>query len=91
LKRVILLVDARRGLMPVDSEAMRILDEAAVSYLVVLTKLDKLAEPERERARLNLEQKVEPHVAAYPDILATSSLTGEGLDELRLHIAVLTL
>jgi GTP-binding protein len=89
LKRVILLIDARRGLMPADSEAMRILDEAAVSYLVVLTKLDKLAETEREHARLNLRERVSRHAAAYPDILATSSFTGEGLDALRLHIAAL--
>lgn len=89
LNRVILLVDARRGVMPADREAMRILDEAAVSYLVVLTKLDKIAESERERARLNLQQSVSRHAAAYPDILATSSLTGEGLDALRLHIAAI--
>jgi GTP-binding protein len=89
LKRVILLIDARRGVMPVDSQAMTILDEAAVSYLPVLTKIDKLSEAERERAILSCRESLARHIAAYPAILATSSLAGEGLDSLRAHIAAL--
>jgi GTP-binding protein len=90
LRRVILLIDARRGVMPIDSQAMTILDEAAVSYLPVLTKIDKLGRPERELAILRCRERLALHVAAYPDVLATSALTGEGLDPLRMHIAALT-
>ena len=49
-KRVILLIDARRGIMDVDREAMDLLDKAAVSYLLVLTKIDKLTAAERGAA-----------------------------------------
>jgi GTP-binding protein len=89
LKRVILLVDARRGVMDVDREAMTLLDRAAVSYLVVLTKTDKLSAAERAEARMATGFALKGHIAAYPDILTTSSLTGDGLDLLRCHIAAL--
>ncbi|HTW33319.1 MAG TPA: ribosome biogenesis GTP-binding protein YihA/YsxC [Rhizomicrobium sp.] len=89
LKRVILLIDARRGIMDVDGEAMTLLDKAAVSYLVVLTKTDKLSPAERDAARTKTGFALKGHVAAYPDVLVTSSLTGQGLDLLRCHIAAL--
>jgi GTP-binding protein len=89
LKRVILLIDARRGIMDVDSEAMTLLDRAAVSYLVVLTKADKLSPAERDKTRTTVGFALKGHVAAYPDVLVTSSLTADGLDQLRCHIAAL--
>ena len=89
LKRVLVLVDARRGIMDVDNEAMTLLDKAAVSYLVVLTKTDKLSPAERDAVRTKVGFSLKSHVAAYPDVLATSSLTGDGLDLLRCHIAAL--
>lgn len=89
LKRVILLIDARRGIMDVDNEAMTLLDQAAVSYLVVLTKADKLSPAERLEARTKTGFSLKNHVAAYPDVLITSSLTAEGVDLLRCHIAAL--
>jgi GTP-binding protein len=89
LKRVILLIDARRGIMDVDREAMTLLDQAAVSYLVVLTKTDKLSAAERGEVRARTGFALKGHVAAYPDVLATSSLTADGLELLRCHIAAL--
>jgi GTP-binding protein len=89
LKRVILLIDARRGIMDVDNEAMTLLDRAAVSYLVVLTKTDKLSPAERDEMRTTVGFALKNHVAAYPDVLVTSSLTADGLDLLRCHIAAL--
>jgi GTP-binding protein len=89
LKRVLVLVDARRGIMDVDNEAMTLLDKAAVSYLVVLTKADKLSAAEREDVRTEVGFSLKNHVAAYPDVLVTSSLTADGLDLLRCHIAAL--
>jgi GTP-binding protein len=89
LKRVILLVDARRGVLDVDREAMTLLDQAAVSYLVVLTKLDKVAKDERSEVRTRAAFALKGHIAAYPDVLVTSSFAGDGLDLLRCHIAAL--
>lgn len=89
LKRVILLVDSRRGVMDTDHEAMKLLDQAGVSYLVVLTKIDKLKPDERDEARLKTGLALKGHVAAYPDIVATSAQSSEGLELLRCHIAAL--
>jgi GTP-binding protein len=89
LKRAIVLIDARRGIMETDDEAMTLLDKAAVSYLVVLTKTDKIPAAERGAARTRTALGLKGHTAAYPDVLPTSSLTGEGLDMLRCHIAAL--
>ena len=88
-RRVIHLIDSRRGVMPVDGEAMDLLDEAAVSYLVVLTKIDKLSPKEREQVLETCKTSIGRRTAAYPDVLATSSETGEGLEALREHIAAL--
>jgi GTP-binding protein len=89
LKRVILLIDARRGVGEMDQAAMKLLDSAAVSYLLTLTKLDKLrpAEQEAKAAEVLLESR--KHPAAYPEIAATSAEKSIGLDNLRLHLAAL--
>ena len=89
LRRVILLVDSRRGLLEKDTQAMSLLDEAAVSYLPVLTKIDKLAPQERERATEECRQAIARRTAAYPDVLVTSALSKECLEPLREHIAAL--
>jgi len=90
LRRVILLIDARRGPMDFDKQAMDILDEAAVSYLVTLTKADKLEAGEMHEVRAQTESALKGHTASYPDILTTSASTGAGLEALREHIAALT-
>jgi GTP-binding protein len=87
LKRVFLLIDARHGLKSADLPVMDLMDKAAVSYQVVLTKIDKvkphaLAELERATA-----DALKTHGAAYPVLLATSSQTGAGIPELRAQIA----
>ncbi len=83
LKRVMLLVDARRGLKPVDIELMKMLDEAAVSYELVLTKSDKLKESQLQATAKRLAEQAKGHAAAHPEILATSAQSGLGVDELR--------
>ena len=85
LRRVILLIDSRRGVMDVDQQAMKLLDEAAVSYLVTLTKADKI--DDAARAKAECLQALKGHTASYPDILTTSAFTGFGLEPLRDHIA----
>jgi GTP-binding protein len=89
LRRVVLLIDARRGVMETDREAMGLLDEAAVSYVVTLTKIDALKLAEREEAIARCRTALAKQIAVYPEILTTSSFTKEGLDSLRTHLAAL--
>jgi len=86
LTRVYLLVDARRGLMPADDEIMTALDQAAVSYQLVLTKSDALAAAALEERLASLRQQLAKRPAAYPLVLATSAETGAGIAELRAAI-----
>ncbi len=89
LQRVMVLIDARHGLKDSDHDVMKLLDEVAVSYQVVLTKTDKLkaadVEPRIEEVRLGIRR----HVAAHPVVIATSSVKGDGIAELRAEIASL--
>jgi GTP-binding protein len=83
LKRTLLLVDARRGLKDIDRELMAMLDEAAVSYRIVLTKSDKLKEKPLADVTAALTDQAKSHAAAHPEILTTSAESGLGIDELR--------
>ena len=65
------------------------LDKAAVSYIIVLTKTDKLKKSEVEACIAKTKAQLRPHVAAFPDIMVTSSEKGTGIQELRAHIAEL--
>jgi GTP-binding protein len=87
LVRVFLLIDARHGLKPPDLTVMELMDEAAVSYQVVLTKIDKIKPPELARVAEKTAAALQTHAAAYPVTLATSAQTGAGLAELRAEIA----
>jgi len=89
LRRVAVLIDARRGLMDTDEQAMTLLDQAAVSYITVLTKLDQLKGPERIKAEGDLDEKAKKHTAAYPEVFATSALKNLGLDALKSHFTAL--
>ena len=83
LKRTLLLVDARHGVKPVDAEMMKMLDEAAVGYRVVLTKADKLKATELEATIERTRAEARKHVAAHPEVLVTSSEVKLGIDALR--------
>jgi GTP-binding protein len=89
LLRVFVLVDGRHGLKESDHETMRALDAAAVSYAVVLTKRDEVKAVDREPRIAATLEALRKHVAAYPDVLFTSARSGEGVAELRAHIAKL--
>jgi GTP-binding protein len=86
LKRAYLLIDARHGLKAVDAEALDALDEAAVSYQIVLTKADKLKPSEVEAVTAKTLAQVSKRAAAFPRVLATSSEKGTGIPELRAEI-----
>jgi GTP-binding protein len=83
LKRVYLLIDSRHGIKKNDEDVMTLLDKAAVSYQVVLTKTDKIHVSGMSKLLADTKEKIRKRPAAYPDILATSSEKTEGLEELR--------
>src|SRR5262245_19512538 len=89
LKRVFLLVDACHGIKPNDKETMKLLDEAAVCYQVVLTKADKPKAAELATIEAKVTSDLAKHPAAYPEILVSSAGTGAGIKELRAAIAAL--
>lgn len=91
LRRVVLLIDSRRGLLENDEDVMALLDKAAVSYQLVLTKLDKLKASEREEVTAKVLAGSLRHGAAHPEIVGTSSETGEGIPELRARLAMLAM
>jgi GTP-binding protein len=83
LKRTLLLIDARHGIKSVDAEMMKMLDEAAVGYRVVLTKADKIKASQLETVLASTQAEARKHVAAFPVVHATSSEKGMGIAELR--------
>nr|WP_214647711.1 ribosome biogenesis GTP-binding protein YihA/YsxC [Novosphingobium aerophilum] len=83
LKRTLLLVDARHGVKPVDAEMMKMLDEAAVGYRVVLTKADKLKASELDAVIDRTRAEARKHIAAHPEVLVTSSEVKLGIEALR--------
>lgn len=88
LRRVFLLVDARRGgLMDTDEEVMNLMDGAAVTYQVVLTKVDKVPKAEVEKTVAKITEKLKKRGAAHPVVRMTSAEKGFGIPELRAEIA----
>jgi GTP-binding protein len=87
LKRVFVLVDARHGLKAADETVMNELDRAGVSYEIVLTKADKVKPGELAAVEAATAEALRKRPAAHPAIVATSSFTKAGLDEVRREIA----
>jgi GTP-binding protein len=86
LARVYVLIDSRHGLKDVDSDILKTLDKSAVSYQLVLTKADQIKPAELEARIAETKAALAKHPAAFPDVLATSSRSGEGMPELRAAI-----
>ena len=86
LKRTFVLIDSRHGIKPVDEEVMEMLDKAAVSYRVVLTKADKVKQEALDATAEQVAAIAKKHPAAHPDLLLTSSEKKQGIDELRLAV-----
>ena len=83
LKRALVLIDSRHGLKDIDREVMKMLDDAAVSYHLVLTKADKIKPTELQEVESATAAAALKHPAAHPEIISTSSETGFGIDRLR--------
>lgn len=90
LKRVYVLIDSRHGIKKNDGDVLTLLDKAAVSYQIVLTKTDKIKPAQLEKLVEATKKAIIKRPAAFPDVLATSSEKGTGLNALReaiLHVA----
>ena len=83
LKRTLVLIDSRHGVKDVDRDMMKMLDEAAVGYRLVLTKADKIKASELEAVLAATQVEARKHPAAYPMVHVTSSEKGMGIEELR--------
>ncbi|MBB3346720.1 ribosome biogenesis GTP-binding protein YihA/YsxC [Sphingomonas sp. BK069] len=83
LKRALVLIDSRHGIKEVDREVLAMLDKAAVSYRLVLTKADKVKATDLAEVLARTEEEARKRPAAHPQILQTSSETGMGIAELR--------
>lgn len=83
LKRALVLIDSRHGVKEIDREIMKMLDDAAVSYRIVLTKADKIKASELEAVIAATEAEARKRPAAHPEVIATSSEGGLGMDRLR--------
>jgi GTP-binding protein len=83
LKRTLVLIDSRHGVKDVDREMMKMLDEAAVGYRLVLTKADKIKASELEAVLTATQAEARKHSAAFPMVHVTSSEKGMGIEELR--------
>jgi GTP-binding protein len=87
LLRVLVLIDGRHGLKPVDIEMLDLLDKSAASYEIVLTKKDEIKGSAAEQRLTDMRAALAKRPAAYPEVLFTSAHTSEGLPELRASIA----
>ena len=87
LRRAFVLIDSRHGVKDVDEEIMSLLDSAAVTFQVVMTKADKVKEKDRAEIMDQVRSKLSKHPAAFPEIVLTSSEKGDGIPTLRALIA----
>ena len=87
LRRAFVLIDHRHGVKAVDHEIMTLLDRAAVTFQVVLTKEDKVKPSERARILDQVRGALVKHPAAYPELVVTSSEKGDGIATLRAIVA----
>jgi len=90
LRRILLLIDARHGLKSSDEDIMKMLNVAAVSYQIVLTKSDKIGKGALEKLIEGINKKAPFHTALHPEVIATSSRKGIGIEILRARLAKLT-
>lgn len=88
LKRVYLLIDSRHGLKKGDTEIMDFMDEMAVSYQIILTKIDKTKKSDVEKIISAIKASAKSHTALHPEVIATSSENNTGIAGLRAEIAM---
>jgi GTP-binding protein len=86
LKRLFLLIDSRHGFKANDLEFMSTLDKFAISYQVILTKIDKTNKAKILETIEFARNNIEKHAAMFPEIILSSSKAGHGIADLRAYI-----
>lgn len=86
LRRAFVLIDGRHGIKDTDRPVLQMMDKAAMSYQIIVTKADKAKKAELEKNLSQIEKELAKHPAAHPDILLTSSEKGTGIAEVRATI-----
>ena len=89
LRRAFVLIDARHGIKPVDTEILKLLDSAAVTFQCVLTKADKIRQTALDQTLTQVRGQLAKHPAAFPELIISSSEKGTGIPTLRTTIATL--
>ncbi len=89
LRRALVLIDARHGLKEVDRTIMKLMDDSAVNYQVVMTKADKVKPEALTKARAAVTKELTEHVAAHPEVLVTSAADGFGIADVRAALSEL--
>ncbi|NIY71804.1 YihA family ribosome biogenesis GTP-binding protein [Marivivens donghaensis] len=89
LRRVFVLIDARHGAKKVDEEIMTLLDRSAVTFQVVMTKVDKIGQKQLNESLEATREALSRHPAAFPEIVLTSSDKGDGIATLRAIISTI--
>jgi GTP-binding protein len=89
LRRVCVMIDSRHGIKENDNEILKLLDDAAVPYQVILTKIDKIKAVELDKRMAETVAKLIKHPAAHPEVIASSAEKGIGLDQIRAGLAML--
>ena len=91
LRRAMVLIDSRHGLKDTDREIMKLMDESAVNYQIIMTKADKVKPGPLAQTKAAIQKELADHVAAHPEILVTSSSDGFGIAEVRAALTELAL
>ena len=91
LRRALVLIDSRRGIKDNDREIMKLMDDAAVNYQIIITKADKIKIGPMLELHKTVTTEIKRHVAAHPDILVTSAIEGWGITETRAALSELAL
>lgn len=86
LKRIFLLIDSRFGIKPIDQEVMSILDYIGKSYIIILTKSDKISNDELNKIYNKTLEDTKKHPASYPEIFITSATKKQGILDIQNHI-----
>ena len=89
LRRAFVLIDSRHGIKPVDEEMMQLMNKSALTFQVILTKIDKIKNYEQNKVLDQVRKKLVKHPAAFPELILTSSDKGKGIATLRAVIAEL--
>ena len=91
LRRALVLIDSRHGLKDTDRDIMKLMDDSAVNYQIIMTKADKVKPGPLAATRAAIAKELAEHVAAHPEILMTSSEDGFGIPEVRAALSELAL